>query len=81
MIKALTEVSLRSKNFEGRAEAKGLKMKFDDFSFIFLTVIFSKIFSVVIPLSSYLQSKSVDKKQAETLIQSAYYNISSEKQF
>ena len=75
VIKPHMEVNLRSTNCEERTEAKGLKMNLDDFSLIFLTVIFSKMFSAITHISSYLQSKSTNIKQDETLIQNAYHNI------
>lgn len=77
VMKALTEIILKSKKKEEVSVSNGLKKKIGTFDFVFLLVMFSKIFGIVTPLSKYLQSKSIDIKNAEVYLENAYEKLKS----
>ena len=70
VMRALTYIILTSKGNE-KSEAMGLLKKLENFNFIVMLELFSKIFSVIGPLSKYLQTKSIDMQDAETYISKA----------
>lgn len=72
ILKALTEITLKSKNSEEKSEAIGLKKKLENFEFLFHIVLFSKILHSINIVSKVLQSKKCSIVQASNLLKNAY---------
>lgn len=75
ILKALIDIILKSKNSEEKSEAIGLKKKIENFEFLFLIILFSKILHSINIVSKLLQSKNSNIGQASNLFKNAYEEL------